>query len=561
MAGVSQHLEFGAPLGPALTLRETTMISSTSRGAVRAALLACLAASTVAACSGSDGVASPGEGTFVPSPPAAPPPPPPPPVGPPPPAAGPAADCPAGFNNVGIIADLRNCQLPSLITGTLNVPLRDGTIYSISSVVDVGQDLGADPNTPIAGAVGGTLSVDPGVTIFGTGGLDFIRVNRGSQIFAVGNASAPIIFTSRDDVVNPALPDEAPGSQWGGILIIGRAPVSEGCPVGVNPPNVACNPPAEATNAVYGGNTPTDDSGELSHVIIKYPGFTVTTNKELNGLTLSGVGNGTVIENVQIHQSSDDGLEIFGGNVNVKNIVLTGNDDDSFDTDLGWRGAAQYMLVVQRTTGGDRGFEWSAHSSDVTANLGVSPPLPAGSSEIGKIIYRAQPRISNATVVMRSNVGSPAVLLNLGTEAFIHNSIFVSPTNTNACLDIDHTYTITAGQTFKSVLFGCSTPFLNDSDINGAATQAEFENARSVNNLSTYTPTLTGRNGSPAFINGATENAHPVAAAGAGTGSTMANPAGFPFLVTPAHIGAVHPGYDTWYQGWTCSPMIGEESC
>jgi hypothetical protein len=247
----------------------------------------------------------------------------------------------------------------------------------------------------------------------------------------------------------------------------------------------------------------------------------------------------------------------------VKNIVLTGNDDDAFDTDLGWRGTAQYMLVVQRTSGGDRGFEWSAHSSDVPANLGTSPPLAVGSPEIGKIIYRSQPRISNATVVMRSNqANSQAINLNLGTEAYIHNSVFVRAAGTNNCLDIDHSYTITAGQTFKSVLFGCgATPFLNDSDTNAVATQTEFENARSANNNSNYTPSLTGRNGSPAFINGATENTHPVAAAGNGSGSTMANPTGFPFLVTPAHIGAVHPGYDTWYQGWTCSPMIGEESC
>src|SRR5688572_5575884 len=98
----------------------------TSRNVVRAALLACLAAGGLAACGGggSDGVASPGEGVFVPSPPPPAPPPPGPP--PPPPPAGPAVDCPTGFVNAGVVANLRNCQLPAVITGSLNVPLRTG---------------------------------------------------------------------------------------------------------------------------------------------------------------------------------------------------------------------------------------------------------------------------------------------------------------------------------------------------------------------------------------------------------------------------------------------------
>ncbi|MDZ4762241.1 MAG: hypothetical protein SGJ21_14350 [Alphaproteobacteria bacterium] len=527
----------------------------TSKSAVRAALLACFAAGAAGACSGSDGVASPGEGVFVPSPPVAPPAAPPAAPPPPGPPAGPAAACPAGFLNAGVVANLRNCQLPALVTGTLNVPKLTGVVYSITSVVDVGQDRGADPAAPIAGTIAGTLSVDPGVTIFGSGGLDFIRVNRGSLISAAGTAADPIIFTSRADVEDASLADEAPGSQWGGLLILGRAPVSEGCPVGVNPPNAACTPQAEATNAVYGGNTPTDSSGRISFAVIKYPGFTVTTNKELNGLTLAGVGNGTLIENVQVHQSSDDGVEIFGGNVNVRNIVITGADDDGFDTDLGWRGTAQYLLAVQRTTGGDRGFEWSAYSSGVTPNVGAD----------GKIVYRSQPRISNATVVMRSNAASSqAMVLNSGTEAFIHNSVFTRQgPSANTCVDIDDTVTITAGATFKSVFLSCgAAPFTEDTSVNAAATQAEFAKASNTNNTQAGASTLTARPGaSTAFINGMNENNVPVAAAGTGATTTMANPVGFPFLTTPANIGAVHPGMLTWYQGWTCSPMIGEESC
>ena len=177
----------------------------TSKNAVRAALLACLATTMATACGGgADGVSSPGEGVFVPSPPAAPPSPP---VGPPPPsppAVNPAADCPTGFLNAGLLTvtggSLRNCQLPAQITSTLAVQVAAGVIYSVSGRVDVGIDLGPDPAAPAAGGVRGVLNVAPGVTIFGSGGLDHIVVNRGSAINAAGTATDPIIFTSRQSV-------------------------------------------------------------------------------------------------------------------------------------------------------------------------------------------------------------------------------------------------------------------------------------------------------------------------------------------------------------------------
>src|SRR5690606_29472958 len=116
------------------------------------------------------------------------------------PAPGtPAADCPTGFSNVGVVANgtLRNCQLPQKIAGTLAVPLRAGTVYSVSGRVDVGDDMGGDVNAPRAGAVKGILTLEPGVRVFGSAGLDYIVVNRGSQIFAEGTATQPVIFTSR----------------------------------------------------------------------------------------------------------------------------------------------------------------------------------------------------------------------------------------------------------------------------------------------------------------------------------------------------------------------------
>src|SRR3546814_7200153 len=101
----------------------------------------------------------------------------------------PAADCPTGFTNAGVIANLRNCSITGRINNDLNIPKRAGTIYSLVGRVDVGTDVGGD-----GAAVGGkgvTLSVDPGVVVFGSGGLDFLVVNRGSKLNAVGTPTQP----------------------------------------------------------------------------------------------------------------------------------------------------------------------------------------------------------------------------------------------------------------------------------------------------------------------------------------------------------------------------------
>src|SRR5690606_4513957 len=62
-----------------------------------------------------------------------------------------AADCPTGFDNVGVVADgtLRACQLPATVVGNLTVPLRAGTIYSIAGRTQVGVDMGIDPANPL----------------------------------------------------------------------------------------------------------------------------------------------------------------------------------------------------------------------------------------------------------------------------------------------------------------------------------------------------------------------------------------------------------------------------
>lgn len=481
------------------------------------------AAAFVAGCGGADEVASPGEGVFNP-----------PPTGGggtvTPPPGTPAADCPTGFADLGTVAGgtLRNCQLPNSITGALTVPLRAGTVYSVSGRVDVGIDRGGDATAPVGTA--GQLTVQAGVRVFGSNGLDYIVVNRGSQIFATGTSTNPVIFTSRQSVEGSTTENSI--GQWGGLVILGRARISN-CP-GATPAAIygtaACQAQVEGTNAFYGGNSASDNSGVLQYVRVMHSGFELAPGNELNGITFAGVGSGTTVDHVQVHNSSDDGVEFFGGNVNVKHLVLTGNDDDSIDTDQGYLGAIQFAVVRQRTGGGNRIIEASM------AALATTNP-------------RSRPVLANFTFIGSTATAADAVaILNTGTDYRFYNGLITTAKTTAPCLDIDNTPDSTA--IFRSVFMSCTVAFASDVDtVEEATTFGSGTN----NNTANGTSTLNG------ITNGANEAAVPVV-----TFSTLADaelPAAIKaFLTQVNYVGAVQNSTDTWYAGWTCG-LPGGANC
>lgn len=461
---------------------------------------------------GADRVASPGEGGFAPPPILPPPPPPGPPPGPPP-TVGPPTDCPAGFVNGGLDVNdtLRVCRLPAEIIGNLLVPNRASTVYAISGRVNVGQDRGGDASTPAAGTSAGILTIEPGVRLFGSSGADFIVVNRGSQMIADGTPTQPIVFTSAASIRGQTNIDSI--GQWGGVVLLGRAPISA-CPsVAIAPGTPQCQAQVEGTNAFYGGNAANDNSGRYRYMRVQHSGFQVLPNVELNGITLAGLGSGTVFEYVQVHNSSDDGFEWFGGTVNARYLVGTGNDDDTFDTDTGFQGAIQFGIVVQRAGGGDRMNEMSS--------VGQQTVRPS------------RPQIANVTYVGRA-AGGAGIVMNSGTNSSFVNTVVTRPAGGTgaaaSCLDVDDATTL--GR-FESVFFSCPQPF--DDDANG---QAAGLFAAGTNNTTNGVSTLTA-----GFVNGANESAVP----GFATITTIN-----PLFQQVSYIGGVRNASDTWWQGWTC---------
>jgi hypothetical protein len=201
---------------------------------------------------------------------------------------------------------------------------------------------------------GATLTIEAGTRIASTpttGGSGSLAVCRGGKIFANGTAENPIVFTSTED--NGEWRESA--NEWGNLTLMGNAYISNSFAEG-NSNDFGNNQyimeglvqefPGD-TRVFYGGQDDEDSSGSLSYVSIRYGGRVVGLNNELNGLSLGGIGRGTDINHIEIMNNVDDGIEIWGGTVNLSHVNIWNVGDDSLDIDQGWRGSAQYGLIVQ----------------------------------------------------------------------------------------------------------------------------------------------------------------------------------------------------------------------
>ncbi|MCG8441134.1 MAG: hypothetical protein MI723_04920, partial [Caulobacterales bacterium] len=250
-----------------------------------------------------------------------------------------------------------------------------------------------------------------------------------------------------------------------------------------------CVKEGEGNSGFFGGASPDDASGVLRYVQVKYAGFRITTDNELNGIAFQGVGRGVSdeaaavlgagqqpFEFIQVHNNDDDGVEFFGGTANIRNVVLTGNGDDSLDWTDGWNGNLQYVLIDQGNGEADNGFEADNRSNDF-------PVTPI-----------SRPTISNVTFIGDETLASGRALrLRAGTAGLIANSIFVKPGA--GCLYVDAeqgnggvdgdgnpipalNLVDSDDLNLESVLFDCATNTDGDSGedpSDGAAAQALFD--------------------------------------------------------------------------------------
>jgi hypothetical protein len=211
---------------------------------------------------------------------------------------------------------------------------------------------------------GVTLTIEPGTVIVGdkaTKGA--LIIERGAKIMAEGTADEPIVFTSS------AAPGNRNYGDWGGLVILGKAVNNKGTDVSIEGITAS-------NKGLYGGNDDADNSGVLQYVRIEFAGIALSTDNELNGLTLGSVGSGTTIDHIQVSYSGDDSFEWFGGTVNATHLVAYRGWDDDFDTDYGYRGKVQFAVSFrdpnQADKSGSNGLE-----SDNNGTGGAETPKTA----------------------------------------------------------------------------------------------------------------------------------------------------------------------------------------
>lgn len=368
---------------------------------------------------------------------------------------------------------------------------------------------------------GSTLTIPAGTTVKASSAVpSAIIVQRGTadepsgKIIAEGNATNPIVFTS----------DLAPGSRgrgnWGGIVLQGLADLNLDSKSGV----------AEGVGGSYGyggvlsAAKNDDNSGTLKYVRIEYGGIKVTTDNEINGLTLNAVGNGTTIEHVQSHMIADDGFEWFGGTVNAKYLVSSGNDDDAFDMDFGYSGNLQFLFAMQDPDLANRGFEID-NDGDGSTKTPFTSATVANVTIVGTGKDKANSEDNDGFYLRRSN------------KLNIWNAI---STNFRYAMVIDGATTgqhVQNGELFvkQSILNGRSGPYYAKGDAGDyTSVAAGWSNV-------TEDPQLAG-------INFSNPQPRPQNSKAANIGNVPNNG----FFTSNTYAGAFDPSSSSyWFSGWT----------
>jgi hypothetical protein len=433
-------------------------------------------------------------------------------------------------------------------TGTTENTILEGRITA-------NRTLKADYTYKLRGLVyvtnGAILTIEPGTKIVGeTGKNGGLIITRSCKIIADGTNDKPIIFTS--EAATPQRGD------WAGLVLLGNAPTNssfngvagigeiEG---GINNSDGLGLYGTPATQA----QNPADNSGILRYVRIEYAGYAFLPDKEINGLTFGGVGNNTIVDNVQVSYANDDSFEWFGGTVNCKHLISFRTLDDDFDTDNGFSGKVQFGISLRDSSVADISKSEAFESDNDAAGSSLLPQTAAV--------------FSNMTVM-----GPKATLANKGNSLFVwgaqirrnsslslFNSIIMGYPNG---LYIDATKGVPTDNNIPGSLFvqntiiaGCPTPVLYS--ITGNANPALTPNTTATItdwfNTAAYGNSILTTNaevGLTAPFNYATPDFNPTAGSVAATGAAFTHNKLASGFSNVAYKGACAVG-DTWWKTWT----------
>ncbi len=382
---------------------------------------------------------------------------------------------------------------------------------------------------------GATLTIEPGTLIkgkkaSGTIANSALIVERGGKINAAGTATKPIIFTSAQPVGARSI------GSWGGVVICGKSRTNISGGVGQFEQGVLGTGIAD-----FGSATPVlnDNSGVLKYVRIEYAGVAIQPDKEINGLTLAGVGSGTVVENVQVTYSGDDAFEFLGGTVNCKNLIAHRNTDDDFNFGFGYTGTIQFAVSIKDpniadAAGASNGIE--CENGTTEADQPYTRPVLSNFTLIG----------TGAGSLDKHNSGA---LFGKGTQFVLVNSIIVNHLKGGVEISTAQAGTnLTSGASLlkNNLIFAVANPFKVSNGAFGgvAATFQTF--ATSVANSNSTLASLAAAG----FISTdlITPNLTLALTSSAKTGASFTGLTGLGFDDTVVYRGAFNA--DNWTSGW-----------
>ncbi|MGJ1204438.1 hypothetical protein [Sphingobacterium lactis] len=379
-----------------------------------------------------------------------------------------------------VAADYSQSSLPVVpISGaiTSNTTWTADKVYELSGIVTVKN--------------GATLTIQAGtyikssVNVAGSAANGVLVISKGAKLNALGEASKPIVFTSRYllDGNNSTL--GKPGD-FGGLIVLGRARIND--PAGTK----LIEGLPDTQDYYYGSNSDANNgesSGTIKYVRIEFGGYILKTDVEVNGLTLGGVGSGTTLNNVQVSWGLDDGFEFFGGRVNASDLISFSNDDDQFDFDLGYQGTISNSISIANkvsthsasgTNSDSNGAEIDNHPSNFAALPKTIPTfnnvriigtedengIKAPGFKSGILVRRGAELSLNSSIITGYKTG-----LHIHTDATPAQTVVSESKIHGFTLSATIGYTDFGGNTISPIgapapTYGITQPFFNKSGFN-----------------------------------------------------------------------------------------------
>ncbi|MFT3932918.1 MAG: hypothetical protein QM726_04820 [Chitinophagaceae bacterium] len=440
---------------------------------------------------------------------------------------------------------------------TANRTLKAGNTYKLRGLVYV-----------TSGAI---LTIEPGTKIVGeTGKNGGLIITRSSKIIADGTADKPIVFTS--EAASPKRGD------WAGLVLLGNAPTNASFNGAAGIGEIEGGINNSDGLGLYGlglSSNVTDNSGILRYVRIEYAGYAFLPDKEINGLTFGGVGNGTVVDYVQVSYANDDSFEWFGGTVNCKHLISYRTLDDDFDTDNGFSGQVQFGISLRDSAIADisksEAFECDNDANGSDLKTTVTPI--AGSNGVNVAPVRTSAVFSNMTIlgpkVTAATVGNSLFLggaqLRRNCEQSIFNSLFLGWSDgalngllidASKGIPTDNNLSPAGGLNFQNnIITGATANAINYAASSTSPTGATKASITAWVNTTAYGNSTLANNtdaGLTAPFNYVTPDFNPTSASvPAATGAAFTNAKLTSTFFTPVtYKGACAVG-DTWWKTWT----------